>query len=247
MRARETLIVWCVLLSCAGDREARRAELLPNAGSEVLPSPSPVAKTRTLLQPRRPAPNGVLAFRRVRLFDGDKVVEDATVVVNGDRIEAAGTGVAIPAGAAVIEGQGKTLLPGFIDAHAHVETDGHLSTGESSLEQALVVGVTTELIMAGPPAFAKQMREQPWTSPRADVFSAGHAVTAPGGHGTQFGGNVPTLAAGADGAAFATARMDEGSDFLKIIYDHWKPTISPEQIRAAAQAAAARGRASSRT
>ena len=86
------------------------------------------------------------------------------------------------------------------------------------------------------------MRERPWTSPRADVFSAGHAMTAPGGHGTQFGGDVPTLAAGADGAAFANARMDEGSDFLKIIYDHWKPTVSPEQIRAAAQAAGARGK-----
>jgi imidazolonepropionase-like amidohydrolase len=178
----------------------------------------------------------MFAVRGVRLFDGDMVVEDATVLVNGDTIEEVGTGVAIPAGAAVIEGQGKTLLPGLIDAHAHIWT------GESSLEQALVVGVTTELIMAGPPAFARQMKEQPRVSPRADVFSAGHAMTAPHGHGTQFGGNVPTLAAGADGAAFANARMDEGSDFLKIIYDHWKPTVSPEQIRTAAQAAGARGK-----
>jgi hypothetical protein len=104
------------------------------------------------------------------------------------------------------------------------------------------MGVTTELIMAGDPGFARRMKEEPWGSPRADVFSAGQAMTAPGGHGTQFGGGVPTLALGADGAAFANARMDEGSDFLKIIYDHWKPTVSPEQIRAAAQAAGARGK-----
>src|SRR5664279_1773689 len=79
------------------------------------------------------------AITDVRLFDGVRVVPHATVVFDGTRIVAAGAKVAVPAGATVIDGKGKTLLPGLIDAHTHVFP--------GSLERALRFGVTTELDM----------------------------------------------------------------------------------------------------
>jgi len=56
------------------------------------------------------------------MFDGtgDGIVTDVVVVVRGNRIVAAGRGVAIPAGAQTIDLGDVTLLPGFIDAHTHL-------------------------------------------------------------------------------------------------------------------------------
>jgi imidazolonepropionase-like amidohydrolase len=51
--------------------------------------------------------------------NGREIV-DPVVVIQGDRIVAAGANVAVPAGARVIELPGLTLLPGLIDAHTHL-------------------------------------------------------------------------------------------------------------------------------
>jgi imidazolonepropionase-like amidohydrolase len=61
-------------------------------------------------------------LRAARMVDVRRgtVVPNAVVVVQGDRISAAGAGVAIPAGAAVIELGDATLLPGLIDSHTHL-------------------------------------------------------------------------------------------------------------------------------
>ena len=50
-------------------------------------------------------------------------------------------------------------------------------------------------------------------------MSAGTLVTAPGGHGTEFGVRIPTLDRPGAALAFVDARILEGSDFIKIIYD----------------------------
>src|SRR5690606_20280180 len=80
---------------------------------------------------------------------------------------------------------------------------------------------------------------------QADLWTAGATVTAEGGHGTQFGLPVPTLAADGDAAAFVAARVAEGSDYIKLIVedfsthsaDHRLPTITPPQVTAAIAAA----------
>ena len=61
------------------------------------------------------------------MFDGrsDTLVKDAVVIVTGSKITAAGSRVAVPAGAEVVDLGDVTLLPGFIDCHTHI-------TGESS-------------------------------------------------------------------------------------------------------------------
>jgi imidazolonepropionase-like amidohydrolase len=85
-------------------------------------------------------PAAPVAFTHVQLFDSDakQFLPDQTVVVDKGRIRAVGAAaaVAVPAGAQVIDGKGKTLLPGLWDCHMHVASD---YTGV----QELSMGVTS--------------------------------------------------------------------------------------------------------
>ena len=73
--------------------------------------------------PPSPSPRPVV-LRAAAMLDvrAGRLVRDAVVIVDGDRIRAAGTGIALPPGAEVIDLGPRTLLPGLIDAHTHVTT-----------------------------------------------------------------------------------------------------------------------------
>ena len=72
----------------------------------------------------KPTPAGTLALTggRAITMRGDEVIEDATVVVTDNRIVAVGarSEVSIPDDARVIDIAGSTVIPGLIDAHAHI-------------------------------------------------------------------------------------------------------------------------------
>ena len=176
------------------------------------------ARPRAAAAQQRPAQAATaapsFAITNVRVFDGDRSIERGTVVVREGRIAAVGAGVAPPPGTPVIDGAGRTLLPGFIDSHTH-------SFGDA-LDRALVFGVTTNLDMFSDHGQAAQWRAEQRTgkaSGRADIVSAGTLVTAPKGHGTQFGLPIPTITSPADAQAFVDARIAEGSDFIKVVYE----------------------------
>lgn len=173
----------------------------------LLPRPAPVT---------RAAGDGParLAFDGVRLFDGERVHGSVDVLIKGETIAAVGEDLAIPPGTEVVDGRGKTLLPGLIDAHTH-------SWGDA-LERALQFGVTTEIDMFTDAAFAGEARAEQARGEaggRADLVSAGTLVTAPGGHGTEYGMSIPTLDDPSKADAFVADRLAEGSDFIKIVYD----------------------------
>lgn len=183
------------------------------------------------------------AVRDVRVFDGERVLEEATVVVRGDSIAAVGPEVAVPPGAEVVEGAGRTLLPGLIDAHTH-------TFAPTMLEASLAFGVTTVLDMFTEPELAETWREEQEAGGargRADIFSAGVLATAPGGHGTQFGLDIPTIESPRQAGSFVEARVGEGSDWLKIVYDDGGlygadfPTIDEATLEALVSAAHERG------
>lgn len=187
------------------------------------------------------------AIRDVRVFDGERVIDQANVVVRDGRISAVGQDAVIPSGVEVVDGRGKTVLPGLIDAHTH-------DWGEAQRD-ALRFGVTTELEMMGASqslAGYRKQRESLARTDQADVFSSGAAVTVPGGHGTEYGFPVPELEAKDDADAFVEARITEGSDFIKLIVDDMHgygtalrmPTLSQAQVEASIAAAGKRGKLS---
>jgi imidazolonepropionase-like amidohydrolase len=98
------------------------------------------AQAPGLLKSLLNVPKGPVAFVGVRLFDADasRFIADQTVVVDKGAIVAVGprAGVTVPAGAQVIDGAGKTLVPGLWDCHMHVGDD---YTGV----QELSMGVTS--------------------------------------------------------------------------------------------------------
>ncbi len=72
-------------------------------------------------------PKGAVAFTQVQVYDSEAKVflSDQTVVVDKGLIAAVfpSKETKVPAGAQIIDGRGKTLLPGLWDCHMHVGTD----------------------------------------------------------------------------------------------------------------------------
>jgi imidazolonepropionase-like amidohydrolase len=188
----------------------------------------------------------VTVFSEVRVFDGERVLSDATVVVQGDRItQVLGKGETYqaPPGARFIEGAGKTLMPGLIDSHTH-------TFSRQMLERAMDFGVTTTLDMWTSASFVQAIRIEDQNGvalDRADMLSSTVGATAPESHGTQFG-PTPTLSKAEDSAGFVADRVADGADYIKIIYDNFKmidspvPTLDRDTLNAVVQAAHAQGK-----
>ena len=96
-----------------------------------------------------PHPTGMIALTGARIvtMNGDQVIDNGTIVINGNRIAAVGPAgsVTIPAGARTIDMTGKTITPGFIDAHWHGPhaSDQVIPDQNWVYHNSLAYGVTT--------------------------------------------------------------------------------------------------------
>ena len=159
-----------------------------------------------------------VVIRDAKVFTGDEILDSATVVFRGSEIAIVSTSGELPSAVSaetIIDAKGMTLLPGLIDAHTH--------NFANALETSLNFGVTTVIDMFSDPNLARMWRSEQeaglvWD--RADFFGAGVLVTVAGGHGTQFGVPIPTLDDPANIESFIQDRVEEGSDFIKIVYEH---------------------------
>ena len=94
-------------------------------------------------------PEGSVAFTHARIItmNGNEIIEDGTIITDGNLIKSVGkTGsVTLPAGAKEINCSGKTIMPGFIDAHAHAAhfRDGVTPGKHWPYYTNLAYGVTT--------------------------------------------------------------------------------------------------------
>lgn len=75
---------------------------------------------------------------------GDEVIENGDVLVENNRIKAVGKRLSVPAGAKVMDMSGKTIIPGFVDPHAHMWPNWGIHKNQIWIYAAnLAYGVTT--------------------------------------------------------------------------------------------------------
>lgn len=143
----------------------------------------------------------VLAVRAGRLVDvaAGRVLENVTIVIRGDRIEAVGPTVRAPSGAQVIDLSEHTVLPGLIDMHTHITSDPSGGYSDQELHRwpgyAAIVGVKNarKTLMAGfttirnvgagewsDIALRDAIRDGLVPGPR--IFSAANSLGITGGH-----------------------------------------------------------------
>jgi imidazolonepropionase-like amidohydrolase len=166
-----------------------------------------------------------IALTNVRVFDGERLAEPATVVIDGDRIGDD------PAGARTQDGGGGVLLPGLIDCHIHL-------TDEATLTALARNGVTTGLDMGTePPELVASLRNR---SGVTDVRSSGASATHPASmHAKRMGRSAGLVANPNAAKAYVAQRVAEGVDYIKIIID--LPGFDEPTVRALVEAARAHG------
>ena len=104
---------------------------------------------RVVVMAARDIPSGhgrALSGARIVTMNGDEVIENGDVVVAGNRIVAVGAAgtVEVPEGAQRIDMSGKTIIPGFVDTHAHMWPNWGLHKSQVWMYLAnLAYGVTT--------------------------------------------------------------------------------------------------------
>ena len=91
--------------------------------------------------------SGRIAFTNARIItmEGDEIIENGTVLVNNNKIEAIGADVSIPEGTKTYDASGKNIMPGLVDAHAHIGAFRYGLTPQQNWQfmANLAFGVTT--------------------------------------------------------------------------------------------------------
>ncbi|HEX8500695.1 MAG TPA: amidohydrolase family protein [Pyrinomonadaceae bacterium] len=215
--------------------------------------------TRNQETTRTPA-GVVVVMRAARMLDarGGRIVEGAAVVVEGERITAAGPDVSVPPGAHVLDLGDVTLMPGLVDAHTHLtyhfDRTGRFglvwdATPEETLRYAeenaratLAAGVTTARDLGGDSRVVTRLRDRinrgEAAGPR--LLVSGEPLTA----AVLRGAEEDRGERAARVRAFVRARIAEGVDVIKIfegVDATGAPQFNSQEINAAVEEAARAG------
>ncbi len=227
-----------------------------------------VAAARAQEKTAAPAQIAVKAQRLLDVRTGT-LVNDAVILVEGDRIKAVGPGLAIEPGAMVIDLGAATLLPGLIDAHTHLMAaaeDGYAEMlltksqayraleGAAHARRTLHAGFTTVrdtenegsgyADVALRDAIARGLVE----GPRMLVSTRGIAAV---GNYQPFGvsSDLPDFPHGAqmvsgveDCRRAVREQIGQGADLIKVYADWEHPTLTVEELRVVVEEAHKAGR-----
>lgn len=133
----------------------------------------------------------VIALTGARLFDGTgtPAVADATLLIRDGRVQAVGAAatVTVPAGATRVDLRGKTIIPGFVNAHGHVQVDrdSTLPVRDDLLRRLRMYayyGVTTVVSLGSAPAdeqpgIALRDEQRAGRADGARLYTSGQAVS----------------------------------------------------------------------
>lgn len=116
-------------------------------GTADKPSKADTAGIDIGLKLKADVPEGKIAIKGARIITmkGDEVLENATILIEANKITAIGTNVTVPDDAKVIDANGKTIMPGIVDVHSHLRSsqDGVSPQQDWSYFANLAYGVTT--------------------------------------------------------------------------------------------------------
>src|SRR5262245_7677625 len=175
----------------------------PHSGSVEQPpkeesdrSAQPATVAQPLAKVDANQPNAIL-FKNVKVFDGksDKLTANTSVLVVGNKIEKIGGDIAAPEKATVIDGDGRTLMPGLIDAHWHAmlvrPTPAEALTWDIGYANLVAGAEATDTLLrgfttvrdVGGPAFGlkRAIDEGVVAGPR--IYPSGAVITVTSGHG----------------------------------------------------------------
>ena len=209
---------------------------------------------------RPEAQDRVMVLRFGQVWNGERVLRNASVVVTGSRITVVGTTVAVPDGAREVDLRRYTAIPGLIDLHTHVTYFWDRAAGTTPLRQGrrrtpeetavaaaenarltLETGVTTirDLGAQGGADVLMCDRVAAGTLTGPRMFVAGRGISA-----GRDGGPASEAMAGE-----VQARVRAGSDWIKVYASRGSfdsvdttQTLTLAQMKAIVDAAHAEGR-----
>lgn len=147
-----------------------------------------------------PAAAGAVLFENVRIFDGQsgQLSGPSNVLVTGNLITTISTApIELPAGTAVtrIDGAGRTLMPGLIDAHTHLMTTivpqlkalssdpGYLNVAAVKAAGDMLLRGFTSVRDLGGPVFGLKQGIDEGLVPGPRIWPSGAFISQTGGHG----------------------------------------------------------------
>jgi imidazolonepropionase-like amidohydrolase len=228
------------------------------------PSPSQQQQQQQKQQAR--APQALVGGTAVAPADGERI-ENATVLLDGDRIAAVGPSdaVDVPAGADRIDASGRYVLPGLIDAHVHFFQSGGLYTRPDALDlrfaksyeqertdikarlpetlRRYLAGGITGVVDVGGPRWTLDVRETArQMAPRApSVVVAGpliSSVARPALAGWEGAPPIRKVETPAEAREEVRRQAEAGVNLIKLWYIVG-PQETPEAFRPVAEAAVA--------
>jgi len=172
-----------------------------------------------------------LVIQNVGLFDGYQDKGTVNIAINSDTIAAITTEELN--NDSLIDGTGKYVIPGLVNAHVHVSSIEDLQAGYP-------LGILTILNMHT----GLEDRELEWKQISKDtlgfstLYGSGHAATVPGGHPNQFSPDMETINDSVTIEDWVDHRIANEVDYIKIVRENheWMgnpalPTLSYEQIQ----------------
>ena len=171
-----------------------------------------------------------IVIKNVSLFDGYEDHGIVTIAINSDTIAAISSQELLSD--SVIDGSGKFIIPGLVNAHVHAASIEHLKQGYE-LGIMYLLNMHTGL----------EAREQEWKKLSRDsigysiLYGSGHAATVSGGHPNQFSPEMETIGDSVSIEQWVDNRIAQNVDYIKIVRDNheWMgypplPTLEYQEI-----------------
>lgn len=183
-----------------------------------------------------------IVINNVGLFDGHQDRGIVNIAINSDTIAVITTDEI--SGDSLIDGTGKYVIPGLVNAHVHISKIEDLQAGYP-------LGILTLMNMHT----SMEDRELEWKQISTDVvgystlYGSGHAATVPGGHPNQLSPQMETINDSISIEQWVDNRISKNVDYIKIVReDHeWMgnpplPTLDYDQIKEIIEYAQSQGR-----